>query len=327
MSTSVSLPHTRSIFGPLMLIAAGGLWLMSTFGLIAPGSLWAVLRFWPLLLIALGLDALLRWRWPLLANVADVIFVGLAVAAIIFAPRLGLSSSGGGMEWMPSLWMGGRAGSGHVITEERAVSGFDGVAFSSFGSLTIVPGAQAALTIEAEDDVMRHLRTDVRGSTLHIGYDERGDWNERVHPTRPVQFTLTVPNLASIDLSGAGNITVDGLSADRLEAHLSGAGNLTFRELEAETFVCDLSGAGSLNAAGTADHLRVVMSGVAGFHGAELRAASADVVLSGTGSATVWATAQLNATLSGVGSVTYYGQPVVNKTVSGLGTVRSAGDK
>jgi hypothetical protein len=316
---------SRSIFWPLVLIAVGTLWLLSAFGFISLGNVWAVLRFWPLLLIAIGLDVLLRWRWPILANLWDLIFVGLAVSAIVFAPQLGLSSSGGWLGALPFMFGAERA-SGNVVTETRAVSDFDTVAFTSIGELTIQPGEREGLTIEAEDDILPHIRTEVRGGTLTLGFDEPGT-RLSLYPTRPIRFTLTVVELESLELAGAGSIVVNELATEQLHVGLSGAGSLSLNGLAADRFVTDLSGAGSLTASGTAGRLEVIVSGFGGFNGADLQSETAEVTLSGVGGATVWATARLNATISGVGSVTYYGQPVVTKSTSGLGTIRHAGDK
>lgn len=325
MNNTMSNPQARSILGPMLLIAAGALWLLSAQGLVSTSSVWGVLRYWPLLLIALGVDALLRWRWPILANLADVIFVGLAVAAIVFAPQLGLSAGGGWMGWMP-FTIGATPGSGHVITETRDVSNFDSVTFTSFGDLTIQPGEREGLTIEAEDNLLREIRTEVRGGRLYIGLANGGDW-ARFRPTRPIRFTLTVVQLEALDLSGAGNVKLQGLQTDRLQATLSGAGNIALVDLTADDLACDLTGAGNMDASGTVGHLEVVVSGVGGFKGADLQSGTARVMLSGLGGATVWAVDRLEATVSGLGSVDYYGQPQVSQNVSGLGSVRHSGDK
>jgi hypothetical protein len=325
MNRSLSLPRTRSILGPLLLIAGGTLWLLSAYGGLASENFWAVLRFWPLLLIALGVDALLRWRWPVLANLVDLVVVALAVAAVIFAPRLGLSTTGGWMSWMPFM-MGGRPASGHVITEDRVVADFDAVTFSSFGDLIIQPGERPSLSIEAEDDILRTLRTEVRNGTLYIESVQPGGWGG-LRPTRPIRFTVTVVDLTAVELSGAGNIWVNGLATDRLQARLSGTGSLSLSDLQAQALVTNLSGAGSLKASGTTDRLDTVMSGVGSFDGGALQSGSAEVTVSGTGSATVWATDRLHATVSGVGSIAYFGRPDVTKVVSGLGNIRALGDK
>lgn len=325
MVNSEANPHSRSIFGPLVLIALGTLWLLNAQGVISVDNVWAVVRFWPVLLIAAGVDALLRWRWPLLANLVNVAVVGLVVAAIIFAPRLGLTASGGWMNALPFM-LGGTTGSGQVITETRAVSDFDSVAFGSFGELTIRAGEQEALTIEGEDNLLREIHTEVRGGTLYVDFTERNGW-ARVRPTRPIRFTLTVVALEKLDLSGAGNVTVNDLRTGRLQATLSGAGNLALANLDADEAVASITGAGSLEAAGVTEHLEVIVSGLGDFKGADLQSETARVHLTGVGGATVWVMRRLEAIISGVGSVQYYGQPTLNKTVSGLGSVRALGDR
>jgi hypothetical protein len=327
MSTLPNRPvMTRSIIGPLILIAIGALWLMVSQGYVPVDNIWAVLRFWPVLLIALGLDAILRWRWPILANLVAVVEVGLVVLAIVFAQQLGLPTGyRGWMGWMPFTMMGA-PGSGHVTTEARTVSDFDSIAFSAVGDVTIQPGERAAVSIEAEDNVLAELRTQVRGSTLYIEFVHHDGW-ARVRPTRPIRITATVTDLKYLDLSGAGNVTATGLQVDRLEAKLSGAGNLEFQDLSADDVTFRLTGAGNLQAAGQVGQQDVTVSGVGSYKGGDLRSDSTRVVLSGLGSATVWATDTLNATVSGLGSVDYYGQPQVTKTVSGLGNVSHKGDR
>jgi hypothetical protein len=317
---------TRSIIGPLILIAIGALWLMVSQGFVPADNIWAVLRFWPVLLIALGIDAILRWRWPIIANLLAVVEVGLVVAAIVFAQQLGLSTGyRGWMGWMPFMMMG-TPGSGHVTTEARTAGDFDSIAFSAVGDLTIEPGERASVSIEAEDNVLAELRTQVRGSTLYIEFVHRDGWM-RVRPTRPIRITATVVDLQKLDLSGAGNVIAAGLQVDELQAILSGAGSLSLQDLTADDVTFRLTGAGNLEASGTVGHQEVTVSGVGSYKGSNLRSASTRVVLSGLGSAAVWATDTLNATLSGLGSVDYYGQPQVTKTVSGLGNVSHKGDR
>jgi hypothetical protein len=316
---------SRSIFWPLVLVAVGGLWLLANFGVIERANLGALLRIWPVFLIGLGVDLLLRPRWPAVGGLVALATVAIAVAAVVWAPRLGWASTSGWWSWMPMAW-GGERGSGQVITETREVSGFQAVVFGSFGDLTIRQGEAESLTIEGEDNVLRGLTTEVRAGTLYLGTRDALAW-VNVIPTRPVRYTMTVRDLSSLTLSGAGNVDLDGLEADRLELTLSGAGRMSLRRLQAETLAARLSGAGSLQASGSATRLEITLSGAGSFAGADLQAETAQVVLSGTGSATVWATSELDARISGLGSVKYYGRPRVTENISGLGSIQDLGDK
>ena len=315
---------SRPIFWPLVLIALGVLWLLSNFGVIASANMWGLLQFWPVLLIAVGLDLIFRQRWPWAGNLIALITVTLAVLAVVFAPRLGLAAPGAGLFGWRSFTVGGIRGSGQVVTEARPVSDFDTVSFNAFGEMTITQGDSESLTIEAEDNVLPLIRTEVRGGTLFI---EPRDNDFGVNLTRPLRYTLVVKTLAGLDLSGAGNVVVQDLKTDQLQVTLSGAGSLTFDGLEASTVSYRLSGAGSVSASGEVTDLEARLSGFGSYEGEDLRAESVDVTISGAGSATVWATKNLDARISGLGSVQYYGQPQVTKNVSGLGSVQHLGDK
>ena len=57
------MEHRRSIFGPLLLIAAGTIWLLVKSGNIPASNLWALSHVWPFLLIAAGIGIILRPYW------------------------------------------------------------------------------------------------------------------------------------------------------------------------------------------------------------------------------------------------------------------------
>jgi len=63
-------------------------------------------------------------------------------------------------------------GSGKITTQSRDVSGFDQVSLGGSGELTITQGDKDSLTIEAEDNVMRRIETEVKGDTLFISQSD-----------------------------------------------------------------------------------------------------------------------------------------------------------
>src|SRR5215210_8103277 len=123
------MQQRRSLFGPLLLIAAGVVWLLVKAGTIPSANLWALTHIWPFLLIAAGLGIILRSYWSYTSLVLDVLIIGGAVLAILFAPQLGWAN--------PSIitmfnngevFLGpGERGSGNIVTESREVSGFKAI--------------------------------------------------------------------------------------------------------------------------------------------------------------------------------------------------------
>ena len=217
-------------------------------------------------------------------------------------------------------------GSRTVVTEERRVSGFDQVDFSGMGELTITQGDRESLTIEAESNVIRRITTEMRRGTLHIGM-RSGLFGSNVVPTKPIRYTLTMREITALDLSGLGSVYAGEIAADRLDLRLSGAGKTVIRSLNADVLVVEHSGVGGGELSGQVRSQEIRLSGAGDYDAADLQSETAEVVLSGIGRATVWASESLDAVLSGAGSVRYYGDPKVTQEVSGVGRVRGLGSR
>jgi hypothetical protein len=313
----------RSIFFPLALIATGAIWILISMGRIPSENLWALSRFWPVLLIAAGIGLILRAYWAPARIVMDVLVVGGAVLAILYAQQLGWNTPQWGFG-VGSMYEGGAAGSGKIASQTREASGFQALSMDYPADVFIQQGANESVKLEGDDNLLPQLSTQVTGGTLRITNSEPS-WSRRVNPSKPVRITITVKDLHKIDFSSAGEVRVDSLETDTLEVTLSGAGHLTINNLSAKKLVCNLSGAGSFSANGVASTLNINISGVGSFDGGGLTGSDASVHLSGVGSATVHPKDTLSAEVSGVGSVRYYGNPRVDKQVSGLGTVSQIG--
>jgi hypothetical protein len=71
----------RSFFWPVILIAAGVIWLLSNISIIPTENLWILFRLWPVLIIVAGLDLLFARRLPL---------VGALLALLVAAGVVGI---------------------------------------------------------------------------------------------------------------------------------------------------------------------------------------------------------------------------------------------
>lgn len=325
------MQQNRSLFGPLLLIAAGVVWLLVKSGTVPSANLWALTHIWPFLLIAAGLGIILKAYWRYASVVLDVLIIGGALLAILYAPQLGWARPSmltmfnfDGFDG--EVYMGpGERGSGNVVTETREVSGFDAINVEYPAEVFIRQGNSESLEIEAEDNLLPNLKTTVRNGRLEIVYRREG--NKHVNPTKPVRITIVVKDLEDVNFSSAGEITIEKLKTDNLDASLSGAGNLNLVDVQIQGLQVSLSGAGSMTASGVADDLDMSISGFGDFRGADLHSQEARVSISGAGSATVWVDNDLNAQISGAGSISYYGSPSVSRQVSGVGGVNHVGDK
>lgn len=321
------MSQPRSLFGPLLLIAAGIIWLLVKSGTMPSSNLWALTHVWPYVLIAAGIGLILRAYWQYANLLLDVVIVGGAVLAIVFAPRLGwdnpsmISMIGNGEFYVgPS-----KPGSGKLVTETRDVADFTGIELSYPARVTVTQGESTSVKVEAEDNIQPGLQTRVRNDKLEIFYDAQD--GAHVNPRKIVKITIVVKDLREVDFSSAGELSLDGLQTDELNVSVSGAGSVELNDISTTSLNVSLSGAGSVSASGETDSFDLNISGFGSFDGKDLQSQTVTVELSGAGSATVWADEELDARVSGVGSVNYYGSPQVSQQISGVGNVSRSGDK
>ncbi|MFO7323640.1 MAG: toast rack family protein [Chloroflexota bacterium] len=87
-------PHRTGLsIWPAILIGAGVIWLLAQANVITGAHLSVLFRFWPVILIAIGLELLLGRRSPALSTLIGVGAVALIVALVLAGPSLGLAQA------------------------------------------------------------------------------------------------------------------------------------------------------------------------------------------------------------------------------------------
>jgi hypothetical protein len=212
-------------------------------------------------------------------------------------------------------------GSGKVISEKRDVHGFKQVELAGSGNLSITQGNTESLSVEADDNILPKIRTDVEGDRLRIGI-ERG---VSVRPTAPIRYTLVLRDLSALELSGSGKISAGSVRCGDLTLDLSGSGTIRVDQLTADNIRAEIDGSGDMQIGGKATGQKVQISGSGSYHANQLESNSADISIDGSGDSTVWVHNTLTADISGSGNIEYYGNPNVTKNVGGSGRLRSLG--
>ena len=213
-----------------------------------------------------------------------------------------------------------------IITEERDVSGFSAIDFSTFGKMIIAQGDSESLTIKGSDNIVPLVQTSVSNGVLIIKMEKKVSI-VGLTPENVLTFTISVKDLTSLDVSGAGDFEMDSLDTTDLAIDMSGAGRIAFNDLTAESLTLDLSGAGGVELAGEVTKATIDLSGAGGVDAPDLKIQTAEVNISGLGGATIWVTDQLTGEISGAGGVSYYGNPQTDTSVSGLGNFKNLGEK
>ncbi len=176
-------------------------------------------------------------------------------------------------------------GSGQVTIETRQVNGATDLIQTCPGVVDVTFGDKEQVTIEAEDNLLSSLTTEVKNGRLNLGV--RG----AIYATKGIHYTVELKGLKSVEEANAGSISLRGIQADSLKLSATNVG--------------------SISAEGTAQTLTAVAGNVGSIDAGALQAGEVSAEVSGAGSITVWAVNRLAATVrsSAAGDIRYYGQP------------------
>jgi len=227
---------------------------------------------------------------------------------------IGLLSSACSLQW-PRLET--IQGSGNVTSESRNVSDFNEVELQGIGNLTIQQTDSESLTIEAEDNIIPYLTTEVQNNRLTLSVEN----GVNLRTTKPINYKLTVKDLSDLKLSGSGTIDVENIKTNNLKIDTSGSGDVS-ANIDTNNLEVVLSGSGDAKMEGKTDSQAVNISGSGSYQAEKLQSKEAKVDINGSGSATLDVSDALDARISGSGSVEYTGDPTVSKQISGSGELR-----
>ena len=214
-------------------------------------------------------------------------------------------------------------GSGDVITESREVSGFDGVSHTGIGRVIITQGDKESLTIEADDNLLEHITSEVKNGTLELGFTD----NVRIDSASPITFNVGVKDLKELDSTGTGSIEIGELSADNLSISTSGTGSISIGTLTATDLVANAEGTGNIKLAGNVETQEIMRVGTGDYDGSDLESKTAKVEAVGTGSVVIWVLDSLDVEITGTSEVSYYGSPNVTQNITATGSLTSLGEK
>src|ERR1051326_1146301 len=193
----------------------------------------------------------------------------------------------------------GLAGSGVRKTEKRELKSFNAIETSGAYEVQITCQKPASFEIEADDNILPLIKTEVHDGILAVSSDER------YHAGSGVVLRITLPELTAVTSRGAGDVTIADVNGN---------------DLKIESF-----GAASIKAAGKVKTAAISSTGAGDIDAAKLQTVSAKVNVTGAATVNVFAGDQLDVTVTGVGSVNYSGNPkTVNKNVGGFGSVNKA---
>lgn len=209
--------------------------------------------------------------------------------------------------------------------QNRNVGSFNGVNLGVPAELVIKQGSSSSVVIEASDDALDRIETEVRGGVLQI--KQNNDWNWwKGWSSKKVKIYITNPVFNHVSVSGSGNIRGENtLESKDMYVAVSGSGKLTL-DIKAVQLESKISGSGNVSLKGSARNTELMISGSGNLDAENLASENCQVRISGSGNCRVQVDNSLDSRVSGSGNVFYRGNPekLTNKS-SGSGSIKKIG--
>lgn len=207
-----------------------------------------------------------------------IFFIGALIVGFVFARSTSFGT------FRVSNVFGGVSGSGVMKNEKRDVANFTKIDGSGALNIEVVIQKEFSVEVEADDNLLQNIKTEVRGNTLKI-YSEG-----RISRSNPVNVRIGMPVVEGAEISGASKASLSDVSGDNV--------------------VLEVSGASKIVVNGEVKNLKVQSNGASSIDAENLKAENADVDVNGASKAIIFATNELKADANGASRITYVGDPV-----------------
>jgi FlaG/FlaF family flagellin (archaellin) len=169
----------------------------------------------------------------------------------------------------------GLAGSGNRKTEKRELKSFHSIDSSGAYEINITCQKPASLEIEADDNILPLIKTEVRDGILFVSNIQE------YHSSKSSMLRIAMPELNSVSNSGAGEVKIADANSSDLKI--------------------ESTGAASVDAAGKAKSVTISATGAGTIDTSKLTAEKAKIDISGAAKIDVYASDQLDVNRVGRG--------------------------
>jgi Putative auto-transporter adhesin, head GIN domain len=191
--------------------------------------------------------------------------------------------------------------------EDRKLSGFTKIEISGSYEVRIIKSNTYSVKVEADEDQMSKIITEVSGDKLVIRYIKEGK-NYDHHSSKKL-ITIQTPNLNSLTCSGAVEVkSSDIFDAEKFDLKTSGATEVEIG-INAKLLISKFSGATEVELKGKVDTHALEMTGASELDAVDLQVSKYAIESKGAADCKIYVTDELAISGSGASSIKYKGSP------------------
>lgn len=206
-------------------------------------------------------------------------------------------------------------GSGNIITQQSTISSFDAINVTDGLNVIVTMGEKEDITIQADDNLMEHIITEVENGNLKI-YAAKNINQENI------RIDVVAVELSQLQASAAANLKITNtVKTELFNCEVSSAANIELM-IQTESLSVSASSSGRMKLKGRVDEANLSASSAGMIDAKSLVTENCTAQASSGGEVAVEVTGDLNALASSGGTINYIGNPTIqNKEISSGGNI------
>jgi hypothetical protein len=209
-----------------------------------------------------------------------------------------------------------------IKKENRKVADFDKISMSIPADLYLTQGSKNDVVIEADEDILAKIETEVDGDKLIIRFERWYNYRG----TKSIKVYVTMKDIRKLVLAGSGDIiSKSPIKTEKLGLVISGSGSILLDDLNVINLYSVISGSGDIRVEGknVGGELEATVTGSGDIYTTSLEFKKADLTITGSGSIKAAVIDELDANITGSGRISYTGNPLIDANITGSGKIRN----
>ncbi len=209
---------------------------------------------------------------------------------------------------------------GEIVSEERQISGIEGVSIGSSMNLIIEQTGSESVRIEAAQDLIPYISTEVVNGKLQIELNRTGFTG-----IKPINCYVSVKDLETINVSSSASVRCDDLQVKNLSVNMasSSKGNLNVDVINLNLLIASSA---NLTISGKADSQITKVNSSGKLDAFNLASKDCKIEVNSSGNANINVIENLEAIVNSSATLNYKGNPKVNSDISSSGNLKQVGN-
>jgi hypothetical protein len=211
-------------------------------------------------------------------------------------------------------------GSGTPLQETRTVSDFDEIVVNGQGVLILKQGDQNLLSVEADDNLLAFISSEVRDNKLYIQMQD----GAHLEPRTLIKYYVITKDIKEVALHGSAQLITEPITTQEFEIEATGEA-----KVDALVHVQKLkvvgTGSTKFNMSGSAQQQKLSFTDASIYNAADVISDKIEIESSGAVRVTINAQKELKAHISGASFIGYKGEPMLSIKQSGGASISKVG--